>query len=71
MPETTTRDQARKLVDQMPDDATWDDVLYQVYVRQSIEAGLEDIREGRVVSSEEVQRRLGVASCVWSGRKRL
>lgn len=62
MPATTIRDEARQLVDQMPDDATWDDVLYQVYVRQSIEAGLEDIREGRVVSSDEVQRRLGIAS---------
>ena len=62
MPATTIRDEARQLVDQMPDDATWDDVLYQVYVRQSIEAGLEDIRESRVVSSDEVQRRLGIAS---------
>jgi predicted transcriptional regulator len=62
MPTTTIRDEARKLVEQMPDDASWDDVLYQVYVRQSIEAGLKDIREGRVVSSEEVQRSLGIGS---------
>ena len=34
MATTTVRDEARKLVDQLPDDATWDDLLYQVYVRR-------------------------------------
>ena len=56
----TVRDEARKLVDQLPDDATWDDLLYQVYVRQSIDAGLDDVRNGRTVSSDEVRRRLGL-----------
>lgn len=54
---TTVKEAARRLVDHLPDDATWDDLLYQVSVRQAVEAGLQDIREGRVVSSEEVRRR--------------
>lgn len=58
MPATTFRDEARKLVDQLPDDATWD-VLYQIYVRQSIDAGLDDARAGRTVPVDEVRRRLG------------
>jgi hypothetical protein len=60
MPPTTVREEARLLVDQLPDDATWEDLLYQIYVRQSIEAGLADCRTGRLVSSEEVRRRLGL-----------
>ena len=60
MPATSVRDEARRLAEQLPDDATWEDVLYQVYVRQSIEAGLEDVRAGRVVSAAEVRRRLGL-----------
>lgn len=62
MPATTVRDEARRLVDQLPDDATWDDLLYQIYVRQSVDAGLADLRAGRVVSAEEVRRRLGLPS---------
>ena len=54
------RDEAHRLVDQLPDDATWDDLLYQIYVRQSIDAGLADADAGRVVSTEEVRRRLGL-----------
>jgi predicted transcriptional regulator len=45
-------------VDRLPDDATWDDVLYSIYVCQSIDAGLEDIRAGRLISTEELRRRL-------------
>lgn len=60
MPATTIRDEAKRLVDRLPDDATWDDLLYQVCVRQSIDAGLEDAKAGRVVPVEEVRRRLGL-----------
>ncbi len=61
MPATSVRDETRRLADQLPDDATWEDVLYQVYVRQSIEAGLEDVRAGRVVPADEVRRRVVTA----------
>jgi predicted transcriptional regulator len=60
MPATTVRDEARRLVEQLPDDATWEDLLYRIYVRQSIEAGLKDVEAGRVVSTDEVRKRLGL-----------
>lgn len=61
MPETaSTREKARRLVEQLPDDATWDDLLCQVFVHQSIEAGLKDCREGRTVPVAEVRRRLAL-----------
>jgi predicted transcriptional regulator len=58
----TVREEAHRLVDQLPDDATWEDLLYQIYVRQSIEVGLADCQAGRLVPVEEVQRRLGLAT---------
>ena len=62
MPTTNVRDEARRLVDHLPDDATWDDLLYEIYVRQSIEAGLADCGAGRLVPAEEVRRRLGLTT---------
>lgn len=62
MPTASVRDEAQKIVDQMADDATWDDLLYQIYVRQSVEAGLEDIRAGRLLTSDEVREKLGLPS---------
>ena len=61
MPATSVRDETRRLAEQLPDDATWEDVLYQIYVRQSVEAGLADVQAGRIVSIEEVKQRLGLA----------
>lgn len=57
---TTVREDTRKLAERLPDDATWDNVLYEIYVRQSIEAGLKDADAGNTISSEEVRRRLGL-----------
>lgn len=64
MPETETQDvksAARELLDSLPKDATWDDVMYRVYVRQAIEAGLRDATEGQGVDVAEVRRRFGLA----------
>jgi predicted transcriptional regulator len=51
---------ARQLVDSLPADATWDDVMYRVYVRQAIEAGRQDVADGRLVDVEEVRRQFGL-----------
>ncbi len=43
------------LADQLPEDATWKDVVYEAYVRQEIEAGLSEARRGEFASADEVQ----------------
>ena len=63
MPATQTQDiksAARQLVENLPDDATWDDVMYRVYVRQAIDAGRQDVAEGRLVDVAEVRRQFGL-----------
>ena len=60
---STVKEEAREVVNSLPDDATWSDVLnamYEMHVRQSIAAGIRDAEEGRVVSHEEVRRRFGL-----------
>ena len=50
--------EARQLVDGLPDAATWDDLAYEIYIRQAIERGLLDSEAGRVVSHEEALARI-------------
>jgi hypothetical protein len=52
----TIKDEARKLIDALPDDCRWEDMLYRFHVRQRIEEGLRDIDEGRVIFQEELER---------------
>lgn len=54
--------QAHQLLDNLPDSATWDDVMYQIYVRQSIEAGIKDSDEGRTIDVKEVRKRFGLSA---------
>lgn len=58
------RDEARKLVEQLPDGASWDDLMYQIYVRQKIDAGRKAIAEGRFVTQDELDKQIAT----WPGR---
>jgi predicted transcriptional regulator len=54
----TAKEEVRRILDSLPDDATLEDIQYRIYVRQAIAAGLSDIDQGRIVSQEEVERRV-------------
>ena len=57
-PARDLKQEAHRLVDQLPENASWDDLMYEVYVRQAVDAGLADADAGRVVSQEDAQQRL-------------
>jgi hypothetical protein len=46
--------EAHRLIDNLPDSITWDDLVYHVDVRRAIEAGLDNVRNGRTIPEEEV-----------------
>jgi predicted transcriptional regulator len=52
------KDEARKLINRLPDNATWDDIMYEFYVKKKITAGLKAAEDGRVVSHEDAKKRL-------------
>jgi predicted transcriptional regulator len=54
----TAKEEVRKMLDQIPDDATFEDIQYHIYVREKIERGLKDIQEGHLLSQEEVEQRM-------------
>lgn len=57
-PARDLKQEAHRLIDQLPADASWDDLMYEVYVRQAVEAGLADADAGRLVSHEAAVARL-------------
>jgi hypothetical protein len=54
---THVKEQAQRLLEQLPDDATWEDLQYAIYVHQAVEAGQADIEAGRVYTAEEVRQK--------------
>jgi len=55
---TTAKKSASELIDQLPEEATWDDIMYELYVKQKIETGIQAVSEGRVTSHENIKTRL-------------
>ncbi len=58
---TKVKQEAYLMIDSLPEDATWDDLMYKIYVHQAIEAGLRDSQTGRTVDVKEVRVRFGLS----------
>jgi hypothetical protein len=55
---STPKEVVRRLLDTLPDDASYEDIQYHIYVRQKIQGGLDDLQAGRVISQAEAERRM-------------
>jgi hypothetical protein len=56
------REEAKRLIEKLPEDMSWDDLMHAIYVRQSIEAGLADSDAGRATEVAEVRTKFGLES---------
>lgn len=52
------KDIARQVIDNLPDEASMDDIIHALYIRTKFEHGESEIREGKGISHEEARQRL-------------
>jgi predicted transcriptional regulator len=50
------REEAQKLIEALPEETSWDDLIYQMYVRKKIAMGIEAAKQGRAVPHDEVKK---------------
>ncbi len=55
---STAKDEVRRIPDSIPDDSSFEDIQYHIFVRAKIEQGIKDIEDGRVLTQEEVEQRM-------------
>ena len=53
-----SKEEIRKILDALPDDATWEDVQYSIYVRERIERGRREAGQERLVDRYEAEARM-------------
>ena len=56
----TVKEEIKSLVDRMPENATWDDFMREIYETQVIEAGLADSDAGRTKDVAEIRKKYGL-----------
>jgi len=54
------KDEAHRLIDRLPQGATWDDLMREIYVRETIKRGLADSNAGRTKDVKEVRAKYGL-----------
>lgn len=62
MPNVMEKQEAHRLIDQMPQNSTWDDLMHEIYVRETIERGLADSKAGRTRDVKEVRAKYGLSA---------
>jgi predicted transcriptional regulator len=60
---TAPKEEVRRLLDVLPDEASYEDLQYHIYVQQKIDRGLEAAERGDFISGEEIERRIAQ----WAG----
>lgn len=54
---STTKEEAMQLISRLPEEVTWDDIMYRLYVKRKIDEGIKAADEGRIISHDEVKER--------------
>jgi Fe-S cluster assembly iron-binding protein IscA len=58
--ELNIKQEAQRLVAELPENATWEDLMYRIYVRQAVESGLQDSQQGNTKPVAEVRKMFGL-----------
>lgn len=51
----TAKLDVKSIIDRLPDDATLEQIEYEIYVLRAIREGLDDLKNGRTHTQEEVE----------------
>ena len=56
------KEEAHALIERMPPEATWDDLMREIYLRETIKRGLADSKAGRTKDVRDVRAKYGLRS---------
>ena len=51
--------EALTIIKGLPENASMDEIQYHLYIREKVAGGLSEVREGRVLETAEVKKRMG------------
>ena len=54
----TIKEKMTEIIQAQPDDATYEEIMRELAFERMIEKGLDDVRNDRVITNEEMARRI-------------
>jgi hypothetical protein len=55
MEAASVKQEAQRMVAELDEGATWEDLMYKIYVRQAIEKGLQDSEADRTLDVSQIR----------------
>ena len=55
---TLAKDKIKKILNTLPDDSTYDEILKELSFNRMIERGLEDSKNNKVISNEQMKQKI-------------
>lgn len=52
------KEEVRQMLEKLPEDSSYEDIQYHIYVKQKIEQGLRAAENGDLLDQEEVEKRM-------------
>ena len=54
----SVKEEFRRMIESLPDNATWEDVQYSIHVRERIERGRGEAADGKILEEDAAERRM-------------
>ena len=58
MNKTKEKESVIDLLKKIPEDATYEDIIAEIYFKKQVEEGIEQLEKGQSLSNDEVKKRL-------------
>ena len=55
---SAVKELAKKIIDKLPEKASWDDLMYRIYVQKKVETSLDAVKEGKTMEHDEVKKKV-------------
>jgi predicted transcriptional regulator len=52
----SVKEEALEMLQRLPEDCTWEDIKYRIYLQERIAEGIADVAAGRVLTQSEVEQ---------------
>jgi predicted transcriptional regulator len=58
MAKSTAKEEMLRIIQEQPDDSSYDELLRELAFMRMVERGLQDVAQGRTISNEEMEKRI-------------
>jgi len=54
----TVKEKMAEIINELPDDSSYDEILRELAFRRMVECGLKNSNEGKTIANDEMERRI-------------